>query len=219
MKRSKSIDLNRMRKKRIFQLGSLSAVAGGATLLAGCGDNTVEVQAKIYRNLDICKSLNYGHEQLCTTAYRRALQASNYNEPKYWREEDCQDEFKNCKSIFKFGEKAYVPDTAGFLLASLPGSETRCTGDSFVYQSVCYSSQMIYEGNGRFFNEYYTGDGTLVVQRDEQFGDNVLDTDVDIDVFSTKHKYKKPLSRGGFGKQVIALTSSKSSRSSFSWGG
>ncbi len=229
MKRSKSIDLKRMRKKRIVQLGSLSAVAGSATLLTGCGNGNLEVEARVYRSLDICKALNYGEERLCELAYRQALKRSADEYPRYTHRAYCLEEFKSCHQEITAYGREYVPDMAGFLLAQISkGGDADSYGDSgvcgrtqsFGYKGACYSSKIVYEGNDQFSDNYYTADGERI-SRQEETDDGFLDTDVDLDVFSTRHKYKhkKPLSRGGFGKRVIAFASNKSSRSSSSWGG
>lgn len=224
MKRSKSIDLNRMRKKRILQLGSLSAVAGGATLLTGCGNDDVDIDATVYRNLDTCKSLNYGNEQLCVIAYRQALRYSEENYPRYTKEEYCLEEFKRCHIKTTVYGIEYTPDIAGFLLAQISPAETSdaCYRTrSFGYKGACYSSKLVYEGNDVLSHNYYTADGDSIsflydVEKNSSYSG---DTKVIEDVFSTKHKYKykKPLGRGGFGKRVAALTSSKSSRINFTF--
>lgn len=216
MKRSKSIDLERMRKKRIIQLSSLSAVVGGSSLLSGCGITEEEVHASVFRNLDVCKSRNYGHEEVCNKAYDHALKRSAENYPSYQRKIDCLGEFGSCRiEINDNGTAEFIPENYGFMLAELSKNmdDAICyETSSFVYQTACYTSQLIYKSRG----DYYTADGDEIEASNDD--DDFFELDLDFDVFKKKKRSNKPLGKGGFGKKVAKMAS-RSKSSSFSFGG
>lgn len=218
MKRSKSIDLNRMRKKRMLKLGSLSAMAGSVSLLSGCNDFEIKenISAKVYRSVDICKALNFGNEQLCEIAYKQAIKRSVT--PRYALEKHCLIDFKSCHlESYVLGEM-YTPDIAGFLLArvSRSASDDICfETNSFGYNGACYSSKIVYEGNDEYTQNYYTGDGDRISRRNEE-DDSPLELEMDVDIFVPNYKRARTSARGGFGDKASSLGDESTYVSSYS---
>ena len=215
MKRSKSIDLKKMRKKRILKWSSLSAMAGGVSLLSGCNDFEVkdDISAKVYRSIDICKSLNFGNEQLCDIAYKQAVKRSV--DPRYALEKHCLIDFKSCHlETYVLGEM-YTPDIAGFLLARVSRSaaaEACFKTNSFQYKGACYSSKLVYEGSSEYTPTYYTADGDRISRRNEEEG-SPLELEMDVDIFIPNYKKARTAGRGGFGDKVASLSNSSGSSS------
>ena len=201
MKRSKKIDLNRMRKQPLLTISKLAAAVGGALALSGCGSNSTD--AKIYASVKDCRADRPDEAGVCETAYKQALAESERTAPKYRSGNDCSAEFGEC--VVRpdgHGGSWFMPALAGFMVGNMLDNSRRYTP--------------VYTGYGRMYGGYYGADGT-------RYGDyshrtRVKKVKVSSDAFKPKPKVTRTISRGGFGSKAAAKSSWGGSRSG-GWGG
>jgi len=204
MKRTKSINLARMRKApALFKLKPI-VLSIAAFSLVGCSDSR---KADIYSSVDHCKKENPSSGTLCEKAYKKALEKSEKSGPKYRSKYDCSSDFgrRNCIPYkASNGANLYMPAVAAFALSR------SFKKDEDEYQSSpLYTSH--YYGSG-FYNRWTTVDGRTYKKR---YGSMTVGGDT----FKSKPKVVKTMSRGGFGSTVAAKSNwgGRSSRSG--WGG
>ena len=90
MKRTKSINLDRMRKaSRRFSLKPISLAIASITL-AACSDTR---EASVFKDVNDCANQNPTLEQECRAAYEEALAKAEKTAPKYTSKRDCEIEF------------------------------------------------------------------------------------------------------------------------------
>ncbi len=202
MKRSKQIDLGRMRKQPLLQLTKLAAAVGGVIALSGCGSD--ETAAKIYANIDACRTDNPDDLEGCDAAYQQAVAESAKTAPRYDNASLCEAQFGRCVQGQDSGGSWFMPALAGFMVGQMLDGRR--------------DSSPVYTGYGRLYGGYYGADGS-------RYGDfsrnaRVSTVNVDRDAFKPKPKPKvtKTLSRGGFGSTAVAK-SSWGGRRSGGWGG
>ena len=190
MKRTKAINLERMRKQKPAVKPLLLAMS--ATTLLACDSKT---PATVYQDVDHCIQ-DTGLESRCEAAYEKALRKSRLSGPKYRSESDCEAEFghNNCEPYQMAQGARYIPRMGGFML-SREGEHYR--------SAPVYSSFNRYS---RYHGRWSSLEGDDLGRR--QFGDiNVSSSN-----FASKPVVTNTLSRGGFGAR-----SSYSGGSS--WGG
>ncbi|MDX1452322.1 MAG: DUF1190 domain-containing protein, partial [Oleiphilaceae bacterium] len=117
MKRTKSINLARMRKShKSFRLKPL-IVSIAAFSLTGCSDSR---KADIYSSVEHCKNDNPTAGLLCETAYQQAVDKAAKSGPKYRSKSDCESDFglRNCVPYRSpNGAHLFMPAVAAFALA------------------------------------------------------------------------------------------------------
>lgn len=223
MKRSKSINLERMRKcatRKIEPQGSLpnsaplnyaqfipsplkSLVLGAAAFsLMGCSDSQ---EAAIYASPEHCANENPSLAEECQTAYQQALAESANAGPKYRSMYDCAAEFgeRNCVPYRSEGGSSwFMPAVAGFALG-------RALDGGRYYGSPLYTSS--YYGSN-FYGRWSTVDGRLYKKRYGRMN-------MRADTFKPKPAVKRTISRGGFGSTVAAKSRWSGSSSRGGWGG
>jgi len=206
MKRSKNINLERMRKTKPLKFKPIAAAVATA-LLVSCGNNTREAQ--IYTSVEDCKVKNPSLIQECEQAYQSALQESANSGPKYSSERNCEAEFGNHNCVpyrAPTGNNWFMPALAGFMFAQMLDRNR----DYYYYNSSpVYTS---YSRHSPFYGRWTTVDGNMygsVSRRTVR---------VDNDAFKPKPKVTKTISRGGFGSKVAAKSSWGGSTRS-GWGG
>lgn len=214
MKRSRSINLARMRKPREAQVKPLILAIAATVSLAACGGDSNQEAAQIYRDVDHCIRDNPGQEEACQVAHDQALNTALESGPKYGSMKDCESEFGANQCVdhrSTGGGNWFVPLMAGFLLSDLlDGRRHR--------SAPLYTS---YNSGSGFYNRWTTVDGYNYGHR--RYGK----VKVHKDTFASKPAVTRTISRGGFGSTVAAKSkwsggksSSRSGRSSSrGWGG
>ncbi|CAA0081103.1 Uncharacterised protein [BD1-7 clade bacterium] len=200
MKRSKSINLQRMRKT-----ATPLATGVAATTLVACGGGQ---EAEVFANVEQCTDAHPELRSQCETAYEKALQQAADSGPKYSSMYDCSADFgnDNCRSYQHGSSNWFVPAMGGFLFAQAIDNRRH------------YHSSPVYTSYSRY-SPYY-GRWSTVDGRDygrARYGSKVR---VGNDTFKPKPKVTRTISRGGFGSSVSAKSSWGGSRSSRGgWGG
>lgn len=206
MKKTKSINLSRMRKSsKHFHLKPLVIGLSAATLVA-CGGTQ---DAQVYKDISDCVQDNPNLEKQCEAAYQNALAESDKSGPKYRSERDCNYDFgrDNCVTYSgPQGQSWFMPAMAGFMFAKLI--------DRNSYNNYGYAP--LYTSYSRFsphYGQWSTADGSLYGSR--RYGK----IKVGNDAFKPKPKVTRTMSRGGFGSTVSAKSSWGGSSSRGGWGG
>lgn len=202
MKRSRSINLDKMRK-RSSQAAKPLALAIAASGLAACGGSSKEAQ--IYADAEHCKNENPNLLQECETAYQQALKTAEESGPKYGSQRDCESDFGNynCQRVSS-GNNWFVPLMTGYMLANVVDS----IGGGY-RGAPLFSSRSPYSP---YYNRWTTVDGY-------DYGYKRYGTvRTSSKAFDPKPKVSKTISRGGFGSTASAK-SSWSGSSKGSWGG
>ncbi|MEM9300771.1 MAG: DUF1190 domain-containing protein [Pseudomonadota bacterium] len=218
MKRTKSINLDRMRK-RVPGAPTLRpvAVAVAIACLAGC-DNNPPRAGHVFRDVAECETTYPDKAVECQNAYTKALRNAASSGPKYSSIEDCVAEFgeNNCVPYNSGGNRWFMPAVAGFLFGQLVRNGPYMSSPfytSYVRTSPMYGS-FVYTDGSRYGSRTY---GPTYYNRNS---------------FDTKPQVTRTISRGGFGSTVTAkaqqartassrssYSSSRSSSSRSSWGG
>ncbi|MBV1787410.1 DUF1190 domain-containing protein [Marinobacterium sp. D7] len=200
MKRTKSIDLTRMRKQPRFRVTKLVAAVAGASLVTGCSSDSQD--AMIYKTLQDCTKTNPGLEAECKAAYEDALEEAAKTAPKYRTQNDCEAEFGRCVVYRDSSTNLFMPLMAGYMMARAVDRRE-------------YDSTPVFSGYGHLYGGYYGADGTRYGGRSSAGSTRVS---VPSDAFKPKPTVTRTISRGGFGSTAAAKSSwGSSSRSS--WGG
>ncbi len=194
MKRTKSIDLEKMRKS-----SPVTLAMAGSIMLSGCWSDqpAPETEVRIYRDKSACINENPSFEAQCIEAYEKALVGSEASAPKYTSRYNCESEFGYNRCIRSSNDNWFMPALAGFMLAkafNTNGYNYRQSAPVYYYRDSWVG------GNG-----YNYGSA------------NSVTTTVPKSTFNPKPKPKvtKTISRGGFGSTVKA----KSSWGGSSWSG
>lgn len=203
MKRSRKIDLNRMKKRsaKFKLINRWLLMTGGGLALAGCGEDPIET--RIYQSLEQCGRDNPGQESLCASAYQKALTATSTFAPKYHSYDDCRAEFQDCiPAQEQNGQQRFMPSMQAFALAM--DNDEDCDDEGFVLESSCYYTSPLYIGHGKKTRKgYYNAKG----MRYGSVGKTSFMVRTYRDSFSAP-KSTRTLSRGGFGSRVSARSSS-----------
>jgi uncharacterized protein YgiB involved in biofilm formation len=199
LKRSRSINLTRMRKS--FTVKPL-ALGIAVIFLAACGEEKQD--AIIYTNADECADANPNMVEQCKTAYQEAIAEAQRTGPKYNSARDCEAEFgaNQCQVVRQESGSFFMPFMAGYMLSNL--MSPRGFNSQPMYTS--YSPYSSYRNRWVGSDGYDFGD-----QRQRKMR-------VNKDALKAKPAVTKTMSRGGFGSSVRAKSSWGSSSSRSSWG-
>ncbi len=191
MKRSKSIDLSRMRKT--------AAVAITAIALIGCDEEEVTVVSSV----EECAQKTKLSSEECQKAYDQAMAESTKAAPKYTSISDCEAEFgmEQCQGDAQGYN--YYPMMDGFMV----GLDMVDLVAGYYYHPV-----YLYHGpSSTMRGRYMTASGDSLGrpgQRSYSVSGSSMRT--------STPRSTSTMSRGGFGKAAVARSSySSSSRSSF----
>ncbi|UZE97347.1 DUF1190 family protein [Alkalimarinus alittae] len=203
MKRTKSINLDRMRKvSRQLHLAPLG-VAFASMTLAGCSDSR---KAVVYTNVDQCTAENPELEQECRAAYEDALAKAEKTAPKYRSMRDCESDFGSHTCVNNQTSQSssiFMPAMAGFMFAR--ALDHNRYDNNPVFTSNAYRSPL--------YGHWVSSDGY-------RYGSNrSRKVEVGSDAFKPKPKVTRTMSRGGFGSTVAAKSSWGGSKSRGGWGG
>ena len=211
MKRSQTINLDRMRKTIGFKKKPLALGIAIASFLVGCssGGGGMPNEGEIFRTLEDCKLKYPQAAQQCEDAYSHAMQVAQDTAPKYASMNDCARDFGRDQCVVyrnNNGSNWFMPFMAGYVVAELiDGIGGRRSAPLFT--SYSSSSPYYYRwttADGYSYGNYRTGKVKLNRQ-----------------TFKPKPKVTKTIKRGGFGSKVAAKSkwggSKSSSRSG--WGG
>ncbi len=189
MKRTKIIDLQKMRKAQPVSLALVSTL-----LFTACGDSN-EREAVVYRNKTECIKENPDQSEQCQQAYNAALKEAESSAPKYESRHSCESEFGYNRCVRSSQNNWFMPALGGFMLA-------RALNNNY-YNSNRYDyarSTPVYYHN----NSWVGGNGT-------RYGSTYnRTTTVPEKAFNPKPRVTKTISRGGFGSTAQAKSS---------WGG
>lgn len=206
MKRSQSINLQRLRKSPGRYAVKPLVLAVAAATLVSCGNKTQ--QAIIYKDVHQCVSDNPTLEIECQMAYDQAVQKSLESGPKYDSRKQCDSEFgdNNCIPYAgPSGQSWFVPAIAGFMFGQM------LNNPSYYHSAPLYTS---YSRYSPFYDNWVTVDGDSFGRR--RYGYTTVSTDV----FKPKPAVTKTMSRGGFGSTVAAKSSwGSGSSKKGGWGG
>ncbi len=200
MKRSKSINIARMRKT-----ASPIAVSVAATTLVACGSSKEE--AEVFAGVEQCINANPDMVSECQAAYEKALAKSAESGPKYRSMYDCSAEFgnSNCVPYSHNGNNWFMPAMAGFMFAQALDNNRHYYRSSPVYTS--------YSSHSPYYGRWTTVDGNYYGRA--RYGK----VKVSKDAFKPAPKVTRTISRGGFGSKVSAKSSWGGSSSRGGWGG
>ncbi len=203
MKRSKRINLDRMRKGARFAIKPLAASIAAA-ILVGCGNSQ---EAEVFTSLEDCKVSNPEMAAECEKAYQSAMAESAKSGPKYTSSSSCEAEFGryNCVPYNRGGNSWFMPALAGFMFARAFDNNDR------YYSTPVYTS---YHRHSPFYGQWTGPSGGTYgsVSRRKM--------SVSKDAFKPKPAVTKTMSRGGFGSKVAAKSRwSGGGKSRSSWGG
>ncbi len=192
MKRSKSINLSKMRKSKPVGL----AIAGSLVLTA-CGSNEPEQQATIFRTQSECVQQNPQYQQQCIDAYEKAVREAEVSAPRYSNQNQCEQDFGYNRCVQSRTSNWFMPAMAGFMLGRMLDNRSRY--DYYRPEPVYVYNNGWVGGNGRGYGS-----------------SNYRSTTVPEKTFKSPPKKAKTISRNGFGSTVHAKSSwGKTS----SWGG
>ncbi len=217
MKRTKSINLDRMRKVADrFRVKPIALGISAATLVLSCSSGRGVNEGEIFADLAACKAQYPQLAQECENAYQQALRVAEESGPKYASRSDCEIDFgaRQCMNYRHGGNDWFMPAMAGFLFAQLLDSDRH-------YRAVpLYTS---YSSHSPYYYRWSTVDGYSY--GNYRYGR----VKVHRDTFKPKPKVTKTIKRGGFGSRVAAKSKwggsggskwgSKGSGSRSGWGG
>lgn len=205
MKRTKHIDLTRMRKivGSSFVLRPLAI--GVAAALVGCSSRE---EVKVVSSVEDCVDKTPMDEQQCEAAYQRALQEAQRTGPKYGSRAMCETEFDSCQQASS-GSNMWMPLMTGFMVANMLDNRR----DRDYYGSGYYNPVYRYsKPHSNYYNRLMTADGDVV----GRYGKSSYT--VDKSATKPKPTVSRTVSRGGFGSVASAKSSWGGGRSG-GWGG
>ncbi|WHI47775.1 DUF1190 domain-containing protein [Microbulbifer sp. EKSA008] len=191
MKRTKNINLARMRKGGGSNFLLRPLALGVAAALVGCSSDE---EVKVVSSVDDCVANTQLDEAQCEAAYQRAVEEAERTGPKYSRLSQCEAEFGSCQET---SSGVWMPLMAGFMVGSMLNDRDRH------YNYGYYNPVYRYSGS-RYRDKLMTADGGII----GDYGRSSYK--VDKSATAPKPKVTKTVSRGGFG----AVASAKSN-----WGG
>lgn len=196
MKRSKHINLERMRKgpKNQFKLRPV-VMSVAAALLSACSSDE---QVTVVKSPQECASNTELSLEQCEAAYKQALAEAERTGPKYTSRQLCEAEFGVGQCSPHSSGSSFIPLMAGFMV----GQALSRRDESYygAYNPVYRYRRPFSSMN----NQIMTADGSLL----GNYGQRSYT--VDKSTLKSKPTVTKTVSRGGFG----AVASAKSN-----WGG
>ncbi|NRB40382.1 MAG: DUF1190 domain-containing protein [Pseudomonadales bacterium] len=195
MKRTKKIDLNRMRKSNAGFVLKPAALGIAAASLVGCGNSN---EAYIYKSVDECVADHASKWRQCDTAYSQALSKARRDGKRFDEREKCETVYgdNSCERHSNY----YTPMMMGFMF-----SPYHSRGYYPLYSSS-YRHSPYYGRWGTLDGDYYPRSTTSTSTGKSKSSRKVTLT-------------KKTMSRGGFGSTVSAKSSWGGSSSRGGWGG
>ncbi|MCZ2721454.1 DUF1190 domain-containing protein [Marinomonas sp. 15G1-11] len=200
MKRSKSINLDSMRKvKSASPLMRPLTLAIASVTLAACGSSEEEVQ--VVSSIEDCKVSTTLTQAQCEVAYQQALQEAERTGPKYSSQAACEAEFGYDQCNRSSQGSFFTPFMAGFLVSNLLDSG----------RSNRYNPVYRYPKSGSS-DRIMTADGRVIGNAGQR------SYKVDKSNLQSKPTVTRTVSRGGFGSVASAKSSWGGGKKS-SWGG
>ncbi len=200
MKRSKSINLDFMRKvpRKGFMFNSLAL--GVAVALTGCSQSE---QVRVVESVEDCQvSTDLTIEQ-CEAAYQKAVLEAERTGPKYNNARSCEAEF-GYDQCHRTSSGFFTPFMTGYLVSSMIGNMGRQAYNPVYTYNRPYSS---------YHNKIMTADGSILGRA----GRTSYKVNKSM-VSKRKPTVSRTVSRGGFGS-VASAKSSWGGGSKSSWGG
>ena len=200
MKRTRYINLERMRKAATNRFVMRPLALGVAAALVGCAPKE---EVKVVTSVEDCVNNTQLDEQKCEAAYKRALAEAERTGPKYGSRGLCEAEFENCR---EGGNGFWMPLMTGFMVGAILNDRDR---DYRGYYNPVYRYSRPYSN---YYDRLMTADGEVIGRSGK--------TSYTVDRSSTKPKptVTRTVSRGGFGSVASAKSSWGGGRSG-GWGG
>jgi uncharacterized protein YgiB involved in biofilm formation len=192
MKRSKNINLARMRKSALPRFSLHPLAIGVAASLTACAPRE---EVLVATSVEDCIDRSHLNEQQCEAAYERALREAERTGPKFSSQRQCERDFLNCETT---STGQWMPLMAGFMVAKAMDRRDYY-GDHHYNPVYRYD----YWGDGSY-GRLTTADGRMIG------GYGRSSYKVKYSAMKPKPTVTRTVSRGGFG----AVASAKSS-----WGG
>lgn len=201
MKRTRTINLEHMRKAATRRFVMRPLALGVAAALLGCAQKE---EVKVVTTIGDCINNTQLDQQQCEAAYQRALDEAQRTGPKYASRGLCEAEFENCREAGS--GSLWMPLMTGFMVGSMLNDRDRHYGG--YYNPVYRYSRP----HTNYYNRLMTADGEVI----GRYGK----TSYTVDRSTTKPKptVTRTVSRGGFGSVASAKSSWGGGRSG-GWGG
>lgn len=202
MKKSRTIDLNSMRKHaRHFGIKRLS-LAVAAFSLAACSSKE---EVSFVTDAEDCASKTDMTIEECTAAYHQALAEAERTAPKYDQRNRCETDFGHNQCYQPSGSSFFLPFMAGYMVSSLMDRN-----------SHGYS----YNPGFHYQNRYDTNRDRIVSSDGRVLGKPGQSRfNVNKSAIKPKPATRTTIKRGGFGSTVAAKSSWGGGKSSGGWGG
>jgi len=203
MKRSQSLNLNRMRKnsgsRQLVKVTVKPLALAALAALVGCSQKE---EAVLVNSVEDCLATTDFTEDQCNTAYQQAVDEANRTAPKYQDAATCEQEFgpNQCQ---RSSSGFFMPFMAGYLMSS-----------ALDFNRNRYNPVYNYQGNGRYNGQVMTSDGKAL----GRIGDKRLNVSRDT-LTKPMPTVRRTVSRGGFGSQAAAKSNWGSSSRRGGWGG
>lgn len=218
MKRSKNMNIARMRKGRACSIITTIALAGAAIGVVGCSceEEEEKTKVKVVSSVEACVAKSDMTEQQCKDAYDKAVKNAENSAPKYENKRSCVEEFgpSQCRQS---ESGVWMPLMTGFMIGNMLGNSG--TNHYHHYSPVYTNSSGSYVNSsgssiGKPGKTSYTVASSTAKPQPKST------------ISSTKSTYGKPTatkttttSKGIFGSKSSAKSSWGSSTKSGSWGG
>lgn len=200
MKRTRTINLERMRKVVGSRFVLRPLALGVAAALAGCAPKE---EVKVVSSIDDCVNNTELDQQQCEAAYQKALAEAERTGPKYQSRGLCETEFDSCRETA--GGGFWMPLMTGFMVGNMLNDRDRRYG---YYNPVYRYSR----AHSNYYNRLMTADGQVI----GRYGQ--ASYTVDRSTTKPKPTVTRTVSRGGFGSVASAKSSWGGGRSG-GWGG
>ncbi len=207
MKRTRSINLDRMRKTSSAIGFTPIAIAIAVTTMAGCSSSR---QGEIFKDVASCTQKNPTQTVECERSYNQAVTKAASSAPKYATQADCSAEFgdRNCVPYRgPTGQSWFMPALGGFLFGQMLSNNRGSYFGTPLFTSYNRGSSM--------YGNWTYADGA------RHGRNNYGPTTFNDSATKPKPAVTRTIARGGFGSTVAAKARvSRSSRSSSrGWGG
>ncbi|MFD1216445.1 MULTISPECIES: DUF1190 domain-containing protein [Microbulbifer] len=196
-KRTRSINLDHMRKKTARNLVLRPIALGVVAALMGCSSKE---EVKVVASVTECVDQTELDQEQCEAAYQQALREAERTGPKYDSRQLCEAEFGSCRDSGSF----WMPLMTGFMVGQMLDGRDRHHYYNPVYR---YSNPY-----SRHYDRLMTADGGVVGRSGR--------ASYTVPKSATKPKpaVSRTVSRGGFGAVASAKSSWGGGRSG-GWGG
>lgn len=209
MKRSRSINITRMRKAALLSTSvKPMALAVTAVTLAACSSNE---PTQVFQSVEQCVQAGVGSDEECQKAYDDALLKAQETGPKYSSLANCQLDFGTGQCVQyqnNSGQSWFVPLMAGYIIGDIIGGSSNYR---YYNSAPLYTS---YSHRSPFFGQWTTVDGyTYGSVRDRSIR-------VPKKTWEPKPVVNRTIKRGGFGSKVNAKSNwGGGAKRSGGWGG